>query len=63
MDRKITLTFGAMADDALGHFPVAGLRGGDIDDVQPAFKRSPLGESTLSRAGATDNKFFHSMIL
>ena len=33
--------------------------GSQIDHIQPAGGRSPLGEGALARAGAAENEFFH----
>jgi hypothetical protein len=52
-----------MARDALDHFGVAGLGGGDIDGAQTAGEGSALGERALTRTGTAKNKFFHIKLL
>ncbi len=52
-------TRGAVTGDALDHFCVAGLGGGEIDHVQTAGGGPALSKDALAGAGTAENEFFH----
>jgi hypothetical protein len=48
-----------MARDALAHFRVAGLGGGEIANLKAIGGGSALGEGAFAGAGTTEDQFFH----
>ncbi len=49
----------AVMGDAGRHFAVAGLAGGQVDDLEPGGGRVVFGQQALARARAADDQFFH----
>jgi hypothetical protein len=48
-----------MMGNTARHFAITGLRGGQINHVQPGSKRALLGQQAFTGTGTTKNKFFH----